>query len=136
MARRNHIDIPPERVKLNRPQSLARLGAGSFFGVDEMSKASWIYQDVPLSKIIDHPVNSAIYGDNFDDALVESIKQTEGVIEPVHLVKHEGGSFVCLSGHRRRQATAIAGFQTIAAMVYRGEMTSAEQVIHVIEANR
>ena len=107
-----------------------------FFGVDQMSKASWIYQDVPLSKIIDHPVNSAIYGDNFDDALVESIKQTEGVIEPVHLVKHEGGSFVCLSGHRRRQATAIAGFQTIAAMVYRGEMTAAEQVIHVIEANR
>jgi ParB-like chromosome segregation protein Spo0J len=101
-----------------------------------MSKASWIYQDVPLSKIIDHPVNSAIYGDNFDDALVESIKQTEGVIEPVHLVKHDGGSFVCLSGHRRRQATAIAGFTTIAAMVFRGEMTAAEQVIHVIEANR
>lgn len=99
-------------------------------------KASWVYQDVPLSKIIDHPVNSAIYGDNFDDALVESIKQTDGVIEPIHVIKHDGGSFVCLSGHRRRQATAIAGFETIAAMVYRGEMTDAEQVIHVVEANR
>ncbi len=34
-----------------------------------------IKQDLALSKIIDHPINSSIYRDNFDDELVESVRQ-------------------------------------------------------------
>ncbi len=101
-----------------------------------MSKSKWIYQDIPLAKIIDHPVNASIYGDNFDDDLVESIKREDGVIEPIHVVKHEGGSYVCLSGHRRRQAAKIAGLTEIPAMVRRGEMSDAEQIVHVVTANK
>ena len=62
-----------------------------------------IKQDLALSKIIDHPINASIYRDNFDDELVESIK-ANGVLSPIVVCKHPGGSFVCLSGHRRRQA--------------------------------
>ena len=98
-------------------------------------QATWISQDVLLSKIIDHPVNAAIYQDNFDDSLVESIKEW-GVREPVHVTKHGGGSYICLSGHRRRQAAKLAGLEEVPCRIFIGEMSEAEQVIHVCETNR
>ena len=40
-----------------------------------------IYQHLPLGKIIDHPINHAIYQDNFDDDMVESVR-VNGVLNP------------------------------------------------------
>jgi len=94
-----------------------------------------IYQHLPLGKIIDHPINHAIYADNFDDDLVESVR-VNGVLNPITVCKHPGGSFVCLSGHRRRQAAKLAGLTNIPAMVVRDEVPEHLQVIMVIESNR
>jgi len=94
-----------------------------------------IYQHLPLGKIIDHPINHAIYADNFDDDLVESVR-VNGVLNPITVCKHPGGSFVCLSGHRRRQAAKLAGLTKIPAMVVRDEVPEHLQVIMVIESNR
>ena len=94
-----------------------------------------IYQHLPLGKIIDHPINHAIYADNFDDDLVESVR-LNGVLNPITVCRHPGGSFVCLSGHRRRQAAKLAGLTNIPAMVVRDEVPEHLQVIMVIESNR
>lgn len=94
-----------------------------------------ISQRLPLNKIIDHPINSSIYRDNFDDELVESIRQN-GVLTPINVCKHPGGSYVCLSGHRRRQAAGVLGMQEIPCLIYRDEIPEWQQVLMVVESNR
>jgi ParB-like chromosome segregation protein Spo0J len=94
-----------------------------------------VYQKLRLNQIIDHPINHAIYADNFDDDLVESVR-VNGVLNPITVCKHPGGSFVCLSGHRRRQAAKLAGLTEVPAMVIRDDVPEYLQVIMVIESNR
>lgn len=94
-----------------------------------------VYQKLRLTQIIDHPINHAIYQDNFDDDMVESVR-VNGVLNPITVCKHPGGSFVCLSGHRRRQAAKLAGLTEVPAMVIRDDVPEYLQVIMVIESNR
>ena len=94
-----------------------------------------VYQKLRLNQIIDHPINHAIYADNFDDDMVESVR-VNGVLNPITVCKHPGGSFVCLSGHRRRQAAKLAGLTEVPAMVIRDDVPEYLQVIMVIESNR
>jgi ParB-like chromosome segregation protein Spo0J len=94
-----------------------------------------IKQDLALSKIIDHPINSSIYRDNFDDELVESVRQN-GVLSPIVVCKHPGGSYVCLSGHRRRQAAKLAGLTEVPCLMYREDLPEWQQVLIIVESNR
>jgi ParB-like chromosome segregation protein Spo0J len=94
-----------------------------------------IKQDLALSKIIDHPINASIYRDNFDDELVESIK-ANGVLSPIVVCKHPGGSYVCLSGHRRRQAAKLAGLTEVPCLLYREDLPDWQQVLIIVESNR
>ena len=94
-----------------------------------------IKQDLALSKIIDHPINSSIYRDNFDDELVESVRQN-GVLSPIVVCKHPGGSYVCLSGHRRRQAAKLAGLAEVPCLMYREDLPEWQQVLIIVESNR
>ena len=94
-----------------------------------------IKQDLAVSKIIDHPINASIYRDNFDDELVESIK-ANGVLSPIVVCKHPGGSFVCLSGHRRRQAAKLAGLTEVPCLLYREDLPEWQQVLIIVESNR
>ncbi len=57
-------------------------------------------------------------------------------MNPITVCKHPGGSFVCLSGHRRRQAAKMAGLTEVPAMVIRDDVPEYLQVIMVIESNR
>ncbi len=94
-----------------------------------------IKQDLALSKIIDHPINASIYRDNFDDELVESVRQN-GVLSPIVVCKHPGGSYVCLSGHRRRQAAKLAGLTEVPCLMYREDLPDWQQVLIIVESNR
>jgi len=94
-----------------------------------------IKQDLALTKIIDHPINASIYRDNFDDELVESIK-ANGVLSPIVVCKHPGGSYVCLSGHRRRQAAKLAGLTEVPCLMYREDLPEWQQVLIIVESNR
>lgn len=94
-----------------------------------------IKQDLALSKIIDHPINASIYRDNFDDELVESVK-ANGVLSPIVVCKHPGGSYVCLSGHRRRQAAKLAGLTEVPCLMYREDLPEWQQVLIIVESNR
>jgi len=91
---------------------------------------------LPLSEIIDHPQNAAIYGDEPGDDLVQSIREN-GVINPV-VVFYDSGRlcFVCLSGHRRRAAAAAAGLTDIPAIMLADDLGEWQQLRVIVEANR
>jgi ParB-like chromosome segregation protein Spo0J len=91
---------------------------------------------LPLSEIIDHPQNAAIYGDEPGDDLVQSIREN-GVINPV-VVFYDSYllCFVCLSGHRRRAAAAAAGLTDVPAIMLADDLPDWQQIIWIIEANR
>lgn len=66
------------------------------------------------------------------DQLVQSIKE-RGIITPVTLRPKEDGRYGIVSGHRRRKACELAGFDTVKAEVR--EMTRDEAIILMVESN-
>ena len=66
------------------------------------------------------------------DQLVQSIKE-RGIITPVTLRPKEDGRYEIVSGHRRRKACELAGFDTVKAEVR--EMTRDEAIILMVESN-
>ena len=66
------------------------------------------------------------------DQLVQSIKE-RGIITPVTLRPKEDGRYEIVSGHRRKKACELAGFETVKAEVR--EMTRDEAIILMVESN-
>ena len=66
------------------------------------------------------------------DQLVQSIME-RGIITPVTLRPKEDGRYEIVSGHRRKKACELAGFDTVKAEVR--EMTRDEAIILMVESN-
>ena len=89
--------------------------------------------DIPLSEIDDFPDHPfKVKLDEDMDQLVQSIKE-RGIITPVTLRPMEDGRYEIVSGHRRRKACELAGFDTVKAEVR--EMTRDEAIILMVESN-
>ena len=89
--------------------------------------------DIPLSEIDDFPDHPfKVKLDEDMDQLVQSIKE-RGIITPVTLRPKEDGRYKIVSGHRRRKACELAGFETVKAEVR--EMTRDEAIILMVESN-
>ena len=89
--------------------------------------------DIPLSEIDDFPDHPyKVRKDEDMDALVESIRE-RGVITPITLRPKEDGRYEIVSGHRRRKACEILGYETVKAEVR--EMTRDEAIILMVDAN-
>lgn len=89
--------------------------------------------DVPISEIDDFPDHPfKVKVDEDMDQLVQSIKE-RGIITPVTLRPKEDGRYEIVSGHRRRKACELAGFDTVKAEVR--EMTRDEAIILMVESN-
>lgn len=89
--------------------------------------------DIPLSVIDDFPEHPfKVKLDEDMDQLVQSIKE-RGIITPVTLRPKEGGRYEIVSGHRRKKACELAGFDTVKAEVR--EMTRDEAIILMVESN-
>lgn len=89
--------------------------------------------DVPLSKIRDflhHPY--LVKDDESMDELVDSIKE-RGLIQPVLIRPVEDGMYEMVSGHRRKRAFEIAGYEAISARVK--EMTRDEAILSMVDSN-
>lgn len=89
--------------------------------------------DVPLSQIRDflhHPY--LVKDDESMDELVDSIKE-RGLIQPVLIRPVEGGMYEMVSGHRRKRAFEIAGYEAIPARVK--EMTRDEAILSMVDSN-
>ena len=71
--------------------------------------------DIPLSEIDDFPDHPfKVKLDEDMDQLVQSIKE-RGIITPVTLRPKEDGRYEIVSGHRRKKACELAGFDTVKA---------------------
>ena len=89
--------------------------------------------DIPLSEIDDFPDHPfKVKLDEDMDQLVQSIKE-RGIITPVTLRPKEDGRYEIVSGHRRKKACELAGFDTVKAEVR--EMTRNEAIILMVESN-
>ena len=90
-------------------------------------------RDIPISEIDDFPDHPFKVRDDEDMLqLVESIKE-RGVITPATVRQKEDGRYELISGHRRKRASEIAGFETLRCEVV--ELTREEATILMVESN-
>ena len=90
-------------------------------------------RDIPLSEIDDfpnHPFQVREDEDMFQ--LVESIKE-RGVITPATVRQKEDGRYELISGHRRKKACELAGFETLRCEVV--DLDRDEATILMVESN-
>ena len=90
-------------------------------------------RDIPLTEIDDfpdHPFQVREDEDMFQ--LVESIKE-RGVITPATVRQKEDGRYELVSGHRRKKACELAGFETLRCEVV--DLTRDEATILMVESN-
>lgn len=96
------------------------------------SRLSKIY-DIPISEIDDFPDHPfKVKLDEDMEQLIQSIKDN-GLITPITLRQKEDGRYEIVSGHRRRKACELAGFDTVKAEIK--ELTHDEAIILMVESN-
>lgn len=96
------------------------------------AKLQKVYE-IPLSEIRDFPNHP--YKVRDDDAmnnLTESIRQM-GVQVPVLVRPHPDGGYEMVSGHRRKRASVLAGYDTVPTIIK--EMTDDEAIVLMVESN-
>lgn len=109
--------------------------------LDELFSSQEERDEAKLSKIRDIPLDEI---DNFPDhpfkvrededmfQLVESIKE-RGVITPATVRQKEDGRYELISGHRRKKACELAGFETLRCEVV--DLDRDEATILMVESN-
>lgn len=89
--------------------------------------------DIPISDIDDFPDHPfKVRLDEDMDQLIQSIRDN-GLITPITLRQKEDGRYEIVSGHRRRKACELAGFDTVKAEIK--ELTRDEAIILMVESN-
>ena len=90
-------------------------------------------RDVPIDLIDDFPEHPYKVRDDEDMMqLVESIKE-RGVITPATVRQKEDGRYELISGHRRKRASELAGFETLRCEVV--ELDRDDATILMVESN-
>lgn len=90
-------------------------------------------RDIPLKLIDDFPDHPFKVRDDEDMLqLVESIKE-RGVITPATVRQKEDGRYELVSGHRRKRACELAGFETLRCEVV--DLNRDEATILMVESN-
>ena len=90
-------------------------------------------RDIPLELIDDFPDHPFKVRDDEDMMqLVESVKE-RGVITPVTVRQKEDGRYELVSGHRRKRACELAGFETLRSEIV--DLNRDEATILMVESN-
>lgn len=90
-------------------------------------------RDIPLSQIDDFPDHPFKVKDDEDMMqLIESIKE-RGIITPATVRLKDDGRYELISGHRRKRACELAGFETLRCEVV--QLTKDEATILMVESN-
>ena len=90
-------------------------------------------RDIPLTEIDNFPDHPFKVRDDEDMAqLIESIKE-RGVITPATVRQKEDGRYELISGHRRKRACELAGFDTLRCEVV--DLNRDEATILMVESN-
>ena len=120
-----------ERPKLD----LGLTGYDELFMTDAERKENKLprIHDIPLELIDDFPGHPfQVRMDEDMQQLVESVKE-RGVLTPITLRQKEDGRYEIVSGHRRKKACELAGFETVRAEVR--DMSRDEAIIYMVESN-
>ena len=122
-------------MKDAKKQSLGLNGLDELFMTDREradNKLPRIY-DIPINEIDDFPDHPfKVRMDEDMDLLVQSVKE-RGIIVPITLREKEDGRYELVSGHRRKKACELAGFDTIRAEIR--DLTRDEAIILMVESN-
>lgn len=90
-------------------------------------------RDIPISEIDDFPDHPfKVRNDEDMMQLVDSIKE-RGVITPATVRQKDDGRYELVSGHRRKRACELAGFETLRCEVV--DLTREEATILMVESN-
>ena len=90
-------------------------------------------RDIPLELIDDFPDHPFKVRDDEDMMqLVESVKE-RGVITPATVRQKKDGRYELVSGHRRKQACELAGFETLRSEIV--DLNRDEATILMVESN-
>ena len=90
-------------------------------------------RDIPLELIDDFPDHPFKVRDDEDMMqLVESVKE-RGVITPATVRQKEDGRYELVSGHRRKRACELAGFETLRSEIV--DLNRDESTILMVESN-
>ena len=90
-------------------------------------------RDIPLELIDDFPDHPFKVRDDEDMMqLVESVKE-RGVITPATVRQKEDGRYELVSGHRRKRACKLAGFETLRSEIV--DLNRDEATILMVESN-
>ena len=90
-------------------------------------------RDIPLELIDDFPDHPFKVRDDEDMMqLVESVKE-RGVISPATVRQKEDGRYELVSGHRRKRACELAGFETLRSEIV--DLNRDEATILMVESN-
>ena len=90
-------------------------------------------RDIPLELIDDFPDHPFKVRDDEDMMqLVESVKE-RGVITPAAVRQEEDGRYELVSGHRRKRACELAGFETLRSEIV--DLNRDEATILMVESN-
>ncbi len=90
-------------------------------------------KEIPLSEIDDFPDHPFKVKDDEDMLeLIESIKE-RGVITPATVRQKEDGRYELISGHRRKRASELAGFNSLRCEVV--DLNKDEATILMVESN-
>ena len=90
-------------------------------------------RDIPIELIDDFPDHPFKVRDDEDmQQLVESIKE-RGVITPATVRQKEDGRYELVSGHRRKRACELAGFETLRGEIV--DLNRDEATILMVESN-
>ena len=90
-------------------------------------------RDIPLELIDDFPDHPFKVRDDEDMIqLVESVKE-RGVITPATVRQKEDGRYELVSGHRRKRACELAGFETLRSEII--DLSRDEATILMVESN-
>lgn len=90
-------------------------------------------RDIPIVDIDDFPDHPFKVRDDEDMMqLVDSVKE-RGVITPATVRQKDDGRFELVSGHRRKRACELAGFETLRCEVV--DLTREEATILMVESN-
>ena len=91
-------------------------------------------QNIPLDLIDEFPNHPFKVIDNDDmDKLVDSIKESNGVLVPTIVRKKDNGRYEMVSGHRRMRASHLLGLETIPSIVK--DLSDDEATIIMVDSN-
>ena len=90
-------------------------------------------RDIPIEQIDDFPDHPYKVRDNEDMMQLVASLRERGVITPATVRQKEDGRYELISGHRRKRASEIAGFETLRCEVV--ELDRDEATILMVESN-